>query len=431
MITTNRGLRRIQEVFRDRFQASDEDLESAAVKYRTFEADAILVRLGTAPRAHFLERGNEVVHVREVTRAAMANWVELAAGYLREHVHQDGRMTYKYWPSTLKEPPSSVNNEIRQWMATVALGRFAADRNDQAMWDLAERNIDYNLDKFYRREGDLGMIEWNGQVKLGALAVATIALIEHPKRQKWAQHEAALRRSIESLWHEDGSFATFLKPEGRNDNVNFYPGEALLLWALLYERDRDELLLDRFMKSFRYYRAWHMDPENRNPAFIPWHTQACFAVWTLTKNQELRNFVFEMSDWLLAVQQWDNATSDDERGHFYDPTRPFGPSHASSTGVYIEGLIDAYRMAKEVKDTQRSEAYRVSLVRAMRSMLQLQFADDVDMFYVPEEKRRFVTGGLRTTVYVNEIRCDNVQHPLIGILKVLRLFESDDYKHPA
>jgi hypothetical protein len=151
----------------------------------------------------------------------------------------------------------------------------------------------------------------------------------------------------------------------------------------------------------------------------------------LTKNQELRNFVFEMSDWLLAVQQWDNATSDDERGHFYDPTRPFGPSHASSTGVYIEGLIDAYRMAKEVKDTQRSEAYRVSLVRAMRSMLQLQFADDVDMFYVPEEKRRFVTGGLRTTVYVNEIRCDNVQHPLIGILKVLRLFESDDYKHPA
>jgi hypothetical protein len=63
----------------------------------------------------------------------------------------------------------------------------------------------------------------------------------------------------------------------------------------------------------------------------------------------------------------------------------------------------------------------------MRSLLQLQFVDDVDLYYIPESERRYVRGGLRTTVYNNEIRIDNVQHPLMGILKVLRTFEDDDY----
>ncbi len=431
MIATNRGAKRMREVFRDRYKLSQETLNSASVAYRSFEAEQVLVELGDQPVAHLLQRGNDVVAVSQVGRESMGTWAELAAGYLRHHVHADGRMTYKYWPSILKESAPSTNNMIRQWMATVALGKYAADRDDQATWELSEKNIDYNLGKFYHKEGEFGVIEWNGKVKLGALGLATIALVEHPKREKWADQEAALRRSIDSLWHEDGSFTTFFKPKGRNDNTNFYPGEALLLWAMLYERDRDERQLDRFMKSFRYYRAWHLDAKNRNPAFIPWHTQADYIVWSVTKNEELRDFVFEMNDWLLGIQQWDDTTYDDAKGRFYATKRAFGPPHASATGVYIEGLIDAYRLAKAVGDTERTEAYRLSLVRGMRSMLQLQFVDAVDMSYIAESKRGAVRGGLRTTVYDNQIRCDNVQHPLMGILKVLRSFGDGDYRHPG
>ena len=49
--------------------------------------------------------------------------------------------------------------------------------------------------------------------------------------------------------------------------------------------------------------------------------------------------------------------------------------------------------------------------------MQLQFADDIDMFYVSKRDRVF--GGLRTTVYDNQIRCDNVQHTLMATLKIL------------
>ena len=58
-------------------------------------------------------------------------------------------------------------------------------------------------------------------------------------------------------------------------------------------------------------------------------------------------------------------------------------------------------------------------------MMQLQFVDDVDMYYV--SKREHVEGGIRTTVFDNRIRCDNVQHPLMGIIKIVRMFDAADY----
>ncbi|TPV96691.1 MAG: hypothetical protein B7733_03370 [Myxococcales bacterium FL481] len=430
VIDSNRGPNRMREVFRDRYDLTDEQSQDDEVTFRVFRADELLVKLGTTPRAKRLFRGNEVVDVSAVSAASLGRWADLAIDWLRNNVHDDGRLTYLYWPSPMREAPPTKNNMIRQWMATVALGRWAADRNDAMTWDLSERNIDYNLAKFYREQDGLGMIERLGKVKLGAMALATLAIVEHKNRAKWAGQEAALRRSIDSLWHDDGSFTTFLKPEGRNDNTNFYPGEALLLWAVLYDQQPDPALLERFMRSFRYYRAWHLDENNRNPAFIPWHTQAYYLVWTHTQDEKLRDFVFEMNDWLLGVQQWDDANHPDERGRFYARDRGFGPPHASSTGVYIEGLIDAFRLARAVGDDKRAEAYRLALVRGMRSQLQLQFADEVDLSYVAADQRHRVRGGIRTTTYDNSIRCDNVQHPLMGILKVLRTFQDSDYQHP-
>lgn len=431
MIDTNRGASRVREMFVKEFRLDSQAMAGVAFKYRTFLTEEVLVTLRNPPVAKLLFRGNEIVDVAEVTAQRMEKWTELSMGWLKNNLNASGRMTYIYWPSMGQEAPKSSNNMIRQWMATVALGRYAADRKDPAAWRMAARNIDFNLSQYYREKAGLGLMEWEGQVKLGALALATLALVEHPQREKWARQETAMRRSIDRLWHKDGSFTSFLIPAGMGGNENFYPGEALLLWATLYEQTRDPVLLEKCMTSFRYYRRWHRDPKNRNPAFIPWHTQAYYKIWKITGNQELRDFVFEMNDWLLGIQQWDNANYPDERGQFYDGRRPFGPPHASSTGVYLEGLIDAFSMARALGDAKRTETYRVALVRGMRSMLQLQFADETDMFYISTAKRPKVLGGLRTTVYSNEIRCDNIQHPFMGVLKLMREFRPEDYKHPA
>jgi hypothetical protein len=430
-VASNRGNGRLIDLFQQEHSLSDEQLKTE-VEYRTFEADQVLVTLGDPPKAHVLVRGNEVVGVDEVTQENVRRLANLLTQWLVANVHDDGRMTYMYWPSVTKEAPNK-NNMIRQWMATNALNKAAMDGEDQALWDLVERNLDYNVDKFYKdgHEG-IGVIDFSGKAKLGSAALAAMAMVEHPKRDKWAQQETRLRKGIETLWNEDGSFTTFFFPPGRTDQQNYYPGETLLFWATLYAMGKDEGLHHKFMKSFEYYQRWHLEPKNRNPAFVPWHTQAYFLMWEQTKDEELAKFIFEMNDWLVEqMQQWEGEVEyPDALGRFHNPEKRYGPPHASSTGVYLEGLIDAFKLARALGDTERQERYRVSIVRGLRSVMQLQYVDDIDMYYIAEKDRPYVLGGVRTTVYNNIIRCDNVQHNLMGILKILREFEASDFSHP-
>ncbi|PRQ04029.1 hypothetical protein ENSA5_11520 [Enhygromyxa salina] len=460
-----------------------EEFVSGGGKARVFESQQFIVRLPSGEGVKLL-RGNVYVEPREVTQANTQATVDLLIAWMFEHLHDDGRMTYLWLPSISAEKPKD-NNMIRQWMATNALIKIAEKRDDPELWDRIAKNIDYNLEHFYKQEGEFGLIEYRGKVKLGAVSLAAMAIVTHPARARWQTQEHGLRRTISSLWAEDGSFACFYKPRGRagrNGNVqNFYPGETLLLWAQLYRESRDPELLRRFVASFRYYAAWHLDPsdpDRRRPSFTPWHTQADYILWEALRDpppadagpegegetpaaegdsaageaesgpqltpegwpvgttpatpveiteQELVDFVFEMNDWLIEnMEVWEESAFDDEKGRFYSRKKDYGSPHASATGVYIEGIIDAYAMAKAVGDRKREDRYRKALSRAIRSVMQIQYVDDIDMYYVTDRQR--TKGGLRTTVLRNEIRVDNVQHVLMGVLKVLDRFEPEDFK---
>jgi hypothetical protein len=422
MLADNTSFERVLELFVEGGTASQEDIDASRIGL--FDAKQFLVDL-EADALIRMQRGNELVERDATSLDGVEGLGDGMAGWLVRSLADDGRMVYEYYPSRGDE--SDSNNMIRQWMATIALIAVADRTEDEGLHDRIADNIDYNLATSYSTDGDLGLIaDPDGDVKLGAVALAALAISQHPDRDRWAAEEAALRRTVDHLWQADGSFVTFYVPEGRNDNQNFYPGEALLLWAVTLEQETDAELLDRFLRSFEYYRAWHR--EQPNPAFVPWHSMAYEIAWRVTGDEDLRGFVFEMNDWLVAtMQQWESAPSDDVAGRFYSAEHPeYGPPHASSDGVYLEGLIAAYRLAVAVEDVERAEVYRTAIVRGLRHLMQLQFADPVDMYYVSLRDR--VAGGLRTTVYDNRIRVDNVQHGLLAVLNILEAFDPDDFR---
>ncbi|MEM9451394.1 MAG: aspartyl/asparaginyl beta-hydroxylase domain-containing protein [Cyanobacteria bacterium P01_E01_bin.6] len=190
-----------------------------------------------------------------------------------------------------------------------------------------------------------------------------------------------------------------------------------MFWATLYNRTQDPKLLDRCYTSFEYYRTWHRT--HYNPAFIPWHTQAYALLYKATGDRQFLDAIMEMNDGLVAMQQWlpnDSTLHADVQGRFYQSDADYGPPHASSTGVYLEGVADAYELALNVDDYERAAIYEAVIWRGLRSVRQLQFRDAIDLFYVSD--RAAVQGGLRTTVYDNVIRVDNVQHCLMALLKL-------------
>ncbi len=426
-IARNLSFKKIWESFLKDESISAETFARKGGVIQTFDAQQILIKLTPEITVTTLHRGNRIFGDRELSKQEVSKMVETMANWLLRQIQEDGRMTYKYFPSRGQE--SSANNLIRQFMATLSLIRYAKFTNRPDCWILAGHNLNYNLKKFYRREGEIGAVEYEGKIKLGAVSLAALAILEYSERdgkikidRDYAEIFDRLCKCIDLLWQPDGSFRTFYQPGDRNDNQNFYPGEALLFWASLYQKNRDPNLLEKCYKSFNYYRNWHRN--NPNPAFIPWHTQAYTLLYNATKDSQFLEFIWEMNDWLLSMQEWNGAKYQDLQGRFYNRDRPeYGPPHASSTGVYLEGLADAYQLAIQTGDRDRASIYKEVIWRGIRSIRQLQFRDDIDLFYI--SKRSRVHGAIRTTVYDNTIRVDNVQHCLMALLKIERFTKFD------
>ncbi|MDP9651469.1 hypothetical protein [Paraburkholderia caledonica] len=362
-------------------------------------------------------RGKALVAIEEVTKADISRCSRLMEEWLHSNLSEEGCLTYMYHPSEDRRSPNK--NRIRDFMGTLALQTCARRTGLIDHFRKADLNLMYNLQEYYQEEFDYAVIRESDKVKLGAVALAALAVRGRFAATIPAQAEERLSKLTHTLQRIDGSFRTFLRPAERNEDCqNFYPGETLLLWTSQLQSGRDAGLLKRIMLSFSYYRSFHR--EDRNPAFVPWHTQACYQLFQITGYDEVKDFIFEMNDWLLAFQQPESQLpAFDMDGRFYSPDKPYGPPHASSTGVYMEGLCDALALAIALGQEERAEKYTMAIKRGLRNIMQLQFSQIAE---IPSAAKSFRTlGGVRTTEYNNVIRVDNVQHNYLAMQKILSL----------
>lgn len=426
LIASNRSPKRAITSLLESHGLTSDALADGAITAATLRSEQYLCRLtpqGFDIRSLF--RAARPIDLVPMDEGAVRDLAGGMSRWMLNQVQPDGRTVYKYWPSRGSE--ADGDNTIRQAMATICLGRIADRTTDRGARDRADRNLDHLLATYYREEGAHGLAMEGDKVKLGAIALMALAILKSSNRHRYAEALTRLVATINHLHSADGSFRTFYAPADRNDCQNFYPGETLLFWAHAIKAGLPGVTAEAYMRAFRYYRAWFR--ANSNPAFVPWHTQAHYVMRELVDEPELDGFIFEMNDWLLSMQQWDSAPYADLLGRFYDPERlHLGTPHASATGVYLEGLIDAFELARHYGDKPREAAYRRAILRGARSLARLQFKTDDDMFYISQRQR--VEGGIRTETYNNEIRVDNVQHGLMGLQRVLERFTAGDYALP-
>ena len=413
MIANNLSFDRARQRFLEQHQLTEQDFDRAGHLW-AFPARQYLVAAG-GEGVEELVRGTTLVPEHPAGEDRPRVLADGIGAWMLANLAADGGLPYKYWPSRGAESPA--DNAIRRFLATIALARLGEIRSSAEIRDAAHRNLRHNLQRYFQRFDDgRGVIVESTGAKLGSAALAALAILESPARAEFAAELDMLAKGVDSLFDPNVGFRTFFFPAERDgQNWNFYSGEALLFWAEALRRGAScAPPIARASEVFVACRDRHR--RQRNPAFVPWHTQACTALYAVTGHRQLADWVFEMNDWLLPMQQWDGV-EDDLRGRFYDPERPhFGPPHASSTGVYCEGLADAAALAREVGDSSRAASYERAVARGMRSLRQLQFRDARDAFYVSRRSR--VMGGLRTTVYDNAVRLDSAGHALAAALKV-------------
>ncbi len=343
----------------------------------------------------------------------------LAGRWMLNNQNEDGSMNYLYFPSAKRF--SAENNELRQFMSTIALAEMYKHSNDIRYKEAFDKNLKYNIDTFYSEKNGIGFILYSGQSKLGSAAFALASILESYENE-YDRQKSGLINLILLLHNEtDGSFRTFYIGE-RNDNQNFYPGEAMLALMLLREKANNGEYIDEVRKSFQFYSDWHR--KNRNPAFVPWHTMALYRLYRVAPKKDYADFIFEMNDFLIGMQNKD-CSKPDNLGVFFDPGHDeYGPPHASSTAVYIEGLTYAYRLAKQLGDVDRAERYKEAVILGARSLVELQFKENDA---ANRNDSNIVLGGIRTSAERDEIRIDNNQHAIMAFLQILKVFTEEEF----
>ncbi len=361
-----------------------------------------------------LLRGQPFISESMITRREVESMAHEAAGWLLRNVGPDGHLPSVV--ATAQGGPAAtahVGNELQEWIATRTLVEAARREKSVTALAAARRNVQLNLSRFYHDEDDYGVIEMSGQVQLGAAGIAALTLKEFPDAPpEWNAKEQRLERLVSFLWRNNGSFRTFLRPSARSlENDHLYSGEAMLYWASLLAESAESSLLKRYRRSAEYYRDWQR--KNRDPSLVPWHTMATVVAWPLTSETPGAEWVFEMNDWLLSFQQAEGAPSHpDTAGRFYDPEQAINTADVPVSGLYLEGLSAALRLARITGDITRGKSYALGIRRGLRMARQLQFAGAADFLGLPAALRLTARGGFRTTQYDSTIRCENVQHIL-------------------
>jgi hypothetical protein len=289
---------------------------------------------------------------------------------------------------------------------------------------LHRKNLESLLRRWYREEADIGYIYYSRKSKLGANAMALRTLVYSPYFPKYDKQAERLAAGILSLMDEHGAFQPWLKEpsyEYRADYLlTFYSGEAILALVEYYEKTDDQSYLEAAIRSQDFYIDKYVMQlrENYYPAYVPWHTQSLNKLYRITGEQRFADAIFVLNDELLII-----LDRLDQVGRFYSPDYPqYGAPHASSDGVYTEGLAYAYEVARWVGDEAHQRSYREALELAVGNLVKLQYTEDSALNFLYPDK---IAGALRVNVQDYRIRTDTTQHAIDAYRKILQVFDAE------
>lgn len=341
---------------------------------------------------------------------------DLGETWLWNNFRDKGLFVYRFNPLTGERPDR--NNAIRQLMASIILARRS--HQDPRLLELHRRNLRFIHDHWYSEDAFGGYILYDNKSKLGANALYLRCLLASPDFERHRDKARKVLSGILAIQSLDGSFFPWYQEPGyaydRDRLLTFYSGEALLALAEYAGQTGDSGAATAARLSAAFYLRRYVDEMDRNyyPAYVPWHTMAYARLHELSPDPRYVNAIFAMNDRLLEL-----LDRNDVVGRFYNPFTPeYGSPHASSDGVYLEGLATAYRIARESADEKRARSYGEAIRISVDYISQLQFSA-IDPAFHKSPPSAYI-GGVPRRHDSPWIRVDTVQHAVDAMDAVLK-----------
>jgi hypothetical protein len=336
-----------------------------------------------------------------------------------------GEFLYGWLPALNK--PMEGNQFLRQAGAAVALARAAKFFHNDGYAARARQSVLWLLEQTGPSPTDPQArctTLPSGQVnRLGAAGLLLLAIHELPNpAPNLLDQGEQLARYIYRRMAPDGSLTYADGPDDADpEGVSYYPGEALYGLMRSQQLRPAPWKLAFAQKALTYYRAYWKG--HHHPAFVPWQSAAFGEAYRHTKDAGCAEFVFEMNDWLAALQyDQSNCRTPQWYGGFqnFADGKPLATAPQVGCAAYAESLVEAGRVARQMPDAPRYERYRSAAEGCLQFLTTLQYTEATTQHFTPAYRQRMLLGGFFASSTDGNLRVDYTQHAVCAMVQYLR-----------
>jgi len=414
---------KLRPVLADRAGVAEPDLGSMRA-YR-FRADVHVESAGR-DRVLGVTRGM-VEHPAQATVDALLAGVRSGADYLSRVINDQGRYVYMYHPVDDRDDPSY--GWLRHAGATYALLEAYEELGTRQYLEKAERALGYvkaHLVDDPDRQGKY-ILDTNDeeQQKVGGAGLVLLAFAKDAAvtgRRAELETMRALARSIIGQQYPDGHYranADITDDSGkkRKREPVYYQGEAAIALLRLYAIDPQPAYLDSARRAADWVvRVRDVDVSQDNQEHDHWISYALNDLYRVARDEAYVEHAYKIARAILSKQhRAGNSPAPDWIGTFYEGQTTPGATRLEAYAADIA----LSRVAG------RSEAWLLDPAREVAaSMLGQQFGPDNE-YWLPNPGKAY--GGVRESLFVQDVRIDYVQHAMSAWLHLAREIRDPAY----
>ncbi|MGA1792416.1 MAG: hypothetical protein ACMUHM_00535 [Thermoplasmatota archaeon] len=340
-----------------------------------------------------------------------------SGNYLVQHIQSSGKWDYEYEPS--EDRNLARYNILRHAGTTYSLALIFKYTREPDHYNGTVKTLNYLLSRHLHFEEwngiEVAYMEEKGLVKLGGAALAILAIVEVEGIDPVAKYERELEGLGEfmlQMQYANGSFQCFYK-DRENEHSNYYPGEALIALARLYEHTGREEYRTALERGLGFYNPYF---GTGYTAYTPWATEAMVYAYGWNGNDSYLAQCYAMAESCRSGQIKPGPKVEEER------IGGWGSDPAANGASRVEGVVDSYLLAKRTNDTERMTRYDQTMTFAASFLINLQYDEEEAAQFPNPEK---VEGGTPLSYSEDNVRIDYVQHAVVVMVKILVYRETD------
>jgi hypothetical protein len=360
----------------------------------------------------------------ESLAALAAERAQLGAQWLARNVRSTGKYNYVYEP-TRNRLDNDQYNPVRHAGVTYSLYEAYRAFGDPQIRTAADRGAAFLVEYSPMVEEGRRAYIFAGRSKLGAQALALVALVERRRATGDLAYDAYIRELAEWLMsmelpEEPGryfqSYSAIANERLLTPNSDYYPGEALLALVRLAQDFPEGPYLEYAHRAAEYLvhvRDGDVPTLPAVPREDQWLAMALSELYLLIPDPAYARVVNMQAASMLANQY----TPADQNDWALGASRLRNPVNYTSTATKAEALIAAWRLADARGDVESESRLANGARRTAQFLMRVQYTEESAASF-PDPSR--LIGAWAQDAVMPYVRMDFVQHNVSALLGIWR-----------